>query len=156
MPTVLLVRGWRVFFYADEGNEPIHVHAKKGDAECKLWLDTELLDVEEAWAYAMTPRLRREIRQIVFDHFDVIVEEWNNRFGDRGRADNSIITAVEIETTEEELVVRLADREVRIPWRGARQSLPLQPPSSAAGRNCRPAVMGSVGRCLTRIFRSVV
>jgi len=51
MPTVLLVRGWRVFFCADEGNEPIHVHAKKGD-------------------------------------FDVIVEEWNRRFGDRDHAGN--------------------------------------------------------------------
>ena len=88
MPTVLLVRGWRVFFYANEGNEPIHVHAKKGGAECKLWLNVELLDVEEAWAYGISPRLRREIRQIVFEHFDVIVEEWNNRFGDQDHADN--------------------------------------------------------------------
>ncbi len=88
MPTVLLMRGWRVFFYADEGEEPIHVHAKKGDAECKLWLRTELLDVNEAWAHGMTPRLRREIREIVFAHFDLILVEWNNRFGGRGHADN--------------------------------------------------------------------
>jgi hypothetical protein len=27
-----------------------------------------------------------------------------------------VITAVSIETTEDELVIRLADREVRIPW----------------------------------------
>jgi len=88
MPTVLLVRGWRVFFYADEGSEPIHVHAVKGDAECKLWLHTEQFDLEEAWAYGMSPRLRREIRRIVFEHFDLIVEEWNRRFGDRGHANN--------------------------------------------------------------------
>jgi hypothetical protein len=31
MPTVLLVRGWRVFSYAYEGNEPVHVYAKNGD-----------------------------------------------------------------------------------------------------------------------------
>jgi len=37
LSTVLLVRGWRVFFYADEGHEPIHVHAKKGDMEPSLW-----------------------------------------------------------------------------------------------------------------------
>jgi hypothetical protein len=88
MPTVLLVRGWRVFFYADEGSEPVHVHAKKGNAECKLWLRTELFEVEEAWAHGLTPRLRREIRQIVFDHFDDIVEEWNRRLGDRDHEDN--------------------------------------------------------------------
>jgi hypothetical protein len=88
MPTILLVRGWRVFFYSDEGNEPIHVHARKGDCECKLWLHTELFDVEEAWAHHLTPRLRREIRQIIFNHFDMIVEEWNRRFGGRGHANN--------------------------------------------------------------------
>jgi hypothetical protein len=32
--------------------------------------------------------LRREIRQILFDHFDVIVEEWNRCFGGQGNADN--------------------------------------------------------------------
>ena len=29
MPTILLIKGWRFFFYADEGQEPIHVHAEE-------------------------------------------------------------------------------------------------------------------------------
>jgi len=58
MPAILLMRGWRVFFYSDEGQEPIH------------------------------PRLRREIRKIIFDHFDLIVEEWNRYFGGRHDADH--------------------------------------------------------------------
>ncbi len=33
MPTILLIMGWRLFFYANEGNEPIHVHCRKGDTE---------------------------------------------------------------------------------------------------------------------------
>jgi hypothetical protein len=77
-----------VFFNANEGQEPIHIHAQNGNAECKFWLHTELFDVEEAWGYGLTPRLRREIRQIVFDHFDDIVTEWNRRFGDQDHADN--------------------------------------------------------------------
>ncbi len=48
MPTILMIRGWRVFFYANEGNEPIHVHCRKGDRECKYWLDLENYDIEEA------------------------------------------------------------------------------------------------------------
>jgi hypothetical protein len=36
MPTILLVRGWRLFFSSNEGNEPMHVHARKGGAECKF------------------------------------------------------------------------------------------------------------------------
>jgi hypothetical protein len=46
MPTILRVRGWRVFFYSDEGQEPIHIHARKGDAECKLWLLVDDYDID--------------------------------------------------------------------------------------------------------------
>ncbi|MBT3200249.1 MAG: DUF4160 domain-containing protein [Phycisphaerales bacterium] len=81
MPTVILVRGWRVFFYSNEGNEPVHVHARKDEAECKMWLRVDIYDVEQAWAHKLSPQLQREIRKIVFDHFDLIVEEWNNHFG---------------------------------------------------------------------------
>ncbi len=38
MPTILYVQGRRFHFYSNEGNEPMHVHAVKGDAECKYWL----------------------------------------------------------------------------------------------------------------------
>ncbi len=77
MPTILLVQGWRVFFYSNEGNEPIHVHARKADTECKFWLIPETFEIEEDWSYSLTPPLRREIRRIIFDHFDIIVAEWN-------------------------------------------------------------------------------
>ncbi|MEK7719053.1 MAG: DUF4160 domain-containing protein [Bacteroidota bacterium] len=39
MPTILLIAGWRLYFWANENNEPIHIHAEKGDMECKFWLD---------------------------------------------------------------------------------------------------------------------
>jgi len=86
VPTIILVRGWRVFFYSNESNEPVHVHAEKGDAECKLWLRTDLYDVEEAWSHNLTPRLRREIRKIVFDHFDLILDEWKRHWGESSDA----------------------------------------------------------------------
>ena len=35
MLSILIVLGWRFFFYMNEGNDPIHVHARKGEAECK-------------------------------------------------------------------------------------------------------------------------
>ncbi len=88
MPTILQVRGWRVFFYSDEGHESVHVHARKADAECKIWLRADTFEVEEAWSHGLTPHLRREIRRIVFDHFDLIVEEWNNHFGMTNDAGN--------------------------------------------------------------------
>ncbi len=27
MPTILFIYGWRLFFYSNEGTEPIHIHA---------------------------------------------------------------------------------------------------------------------------------
>ncbi|MGI8785444.1 MAG: DUF4160 domain-containing protein [Acidobacteriota bacterium] len=85
MPTILLVQGWRFFFYMNEGNEPVPIHCHKGDAECKYWLRPELYEIEEAWSYNLSPRLRREVRKIIFDHFDLIVEAWEKQF--RGRRD---------------------------------------------------------------------
>ena len=52
MPTILLVQGWRFFFYANERNEPIHVHARKAGMECKYWLKSAAYDVVEAFACA--------------------------------------------------------------------------------------------------------
>ncbi len=88
MLTIILVRGWRVFFHSNEGQEPVHVHARKGDAECKMWLRTDLFNVEQAWAHNLSPRLHREIRKIIFEHFDLIVEEWERHFGGQDNAGN--------------------------------------------------------------------
>lgn len=76
MPTILVIRGWRLFFYANERNEPPHIHARKGDADCKYWLHPDRFDIETAHEYGMNPSDRRTIRQIVFEHFDYIVSEY--------------------------------------------------------------------------------
>lgn len=76
MPTILLLLGWRLFFYANEGHEPIHVHCKKGDMECKFWLYVDAYDISEAYGYNMTPRARKEVRKIIFQHFEYIVDQW--------------------------------------------------------------------------------
>jgi hypothetical protein len=69
MPTVLFVQGWRLYFCSNEGAEPIHVHAVKGEFECKYWLHPDTFDIVEAFEHSLTPRLRREVRQIIFEHF---------------------------------------------------------------------------------------
>ena len=77
MPTILLIMGWRFFFYANEGDEPVHVHCKKGDAEGKYWLDAETFEAVEAHSFGMSPAGKRQARKIIFEHFDYIVSEWN-------------------------------------------------------------------------------
>lgn len=77
MPTVLMIRGWRLFFYANENNEPIHIHCRKGERECKYWLIRDLFDLDEAYAFGMSSRDRREIKKIIFEHFEYIEEQWD-------------------------------------------------------------------------------
>ena len=77
MPTVLMISGWRFFFYPNEGNEPMHIHCRKGDADAKYWLDVDSFAAVEARAYNMSPADKRAVRRIIFDHFDYIASEWN-------------------------------------------------------------------------------
>jgi hypothetical protein len=77
MPTILLIRGWRFFFYANEGNEPIHIHCRKGEKECKYWLDRRNFDLEEAFSYRMNGKDKREVKKMIFDNFEYIETEWN-------------------------------------------------------------------------------
>ena len=76
MPTILMISGWRFFFYANERNEPIHIHCQKAEAEAKYWLDVDDFEAIEAHRYNMSPADRRTVRRIIFDHFDYIVSEW--------------------------------------------------------------------------------
>ncbi len=76
MPTIIQVKGWRVFFFANERNEPIHVHCKKGNANCKFWILPNIYDIEAEYLYGASPGDVREIRKIIFDNFDTTVEAW--------------------------------------------------------------------------------
>jgi len=78
MPTVLYVMGWRFFFYANEGNEPIHIHCRKAEKECKYWLDTENFDVEETYSYNLNYKDKRQVKKIIFEYFEHIEDEWND------------------------------------------------------------------------------
>lgn len=80
MPTILYILGWRVFFYSNEGLEPMHVHAQKGEMECKFWIYKETFEITEAFSYQLSPKDKREIRKIIFQNFDYIVDQWDRYF----------------------------------------------------------------------------
>ncbi len=81
MPTLLIKHGWRFYFYANERNEPAHVHVEKGNIECKYWLKPDLYDVEEVYAYNLSPSARRQVRRLLFENFDYFVEEYQKTHG---------------------------------------------------------------------------
>lgn len=76
MPTILFVMGWRFFFYANEGNEPIHIHCQKAEKECKFWLDVDNFDIHEAYSYNMNSRDKREVKKIIYEYFEFIETQW--------------------------------------------------------------------------------
>ena len=39
-PMVLIVEGYRFFFFSNEGFEPPHIHVEKGDSHAKWWLQS--------------------------------------------------------------------------------------------------------------------
>ena len=76
MPTVLLVRGWRFFFYSNEGQEPPHIHVKRDSAQAKFWLNIESLGVEQAYVRHMTQQEQRQVQQIISAHFEELLDAW--------------------------------------------------------------------------------
>lgn len=81
MPTRLLIFGWRFHFYSNERNEPIHIHAEKGEKECKYWLDVDEFNIREAFSYNMSPHDTRDVRRMIFQNFDYFVSEWQRVHG---------------------------------------------------------------------------
>lgn len=77
---MIYILGWRIFFYSNEGDEPMHVHAQKAEMECKFWIIEEEFEIREEYAFNLGPADKREIRRIIFQHFDLIIEAWHKHF----------------------------------------------------------------------------
>ena len=79
MPTVFYERGFRFFFYSNEGSprEPVHIHVEKDDAEAKFWLRPE---VQLAYNDGYSARTLRELTGIVAANRERIERAWNEFF----------------------------------------------------------------------------
>lgn len=58
-------------------NEPIHIHFQKGDKESKYLLLREDFEINEAFSYKLSPRVKREAKKIIFEYFELIEKEWD-------------------------------------------------------------------------------
>ena len=56
MPTVLLVNGFRFYFYSNENNEPIHIHVEKAEGNAKFWLEP----IDEEYSYGFSSNERKQ------------------------------------------------------------------------------------------------
>jgi len=72
MPKVLLINGISFLFYSNEGNEPPHIHVKKGDAEAKFWLEPMIeMDFSEDFSVSEL----RFIREVVEEHREEFIRK---------------------------------------------------------------------------------
>lgn len=80
MPVVFRYRGFKFFFYSNEGTprEPIHIHVEKTEVEAKFWL---LSDVRVAYNDEYDARTLRELMGIVEEKKSLIVKAWNEYLG---------------------------------------------------------------------------
>jgi len=78
MPTLLLVKGFRFFFYSNETNEPPHIHVRRGDAGGKIWLEPAAVI---AWLHGFTRSEEREIKEILEIHGETFKNKWYEYFG---------------------------------------------------------------------------
>jgi hypothetical protein len=78
MPTVLIVDGFRFFFYSNENNEPVHIHVEKDGGSGKIWLEPE---IAVAWFYGFTNKEEKEISGIIKEHAEAFKNKWYEYFG---------------------------------------------------------------------------
>ena len=79
MPVVMRVAGFRLFFYANEGQprEPVHVHVERGDSEAKFWVNP---DVRVAYNDGMDAKALREALELVEANRERIEQAWHEFF----------------------------------------------------------------------------
>ncbi|MGG6107269.1 MAG: DUF4160 domain-containing protein [Pantoea ananatis] len=79
MPVILRVRGFKFFFYSNEGTplEPAHIHVRSAEGEAKFWTQGEVrLSTNDGF----DSRTLRELTKLVKDNQTLFVEAWNDYF----------------------------------------------------------------------------
>ncbi|MDY4281307.1 MAG: DUF4160 domain-containing protein [[Pasteurella] mairii] len=81
MPIVLTYKGYKIYFYSNEGVplEPVHVHIDKSGKTAKIWLKP----VSLAYNYGLSSKELKEICDYLQKYEQFIVEVWNDFFNIR-------------------------------------------------------------------------
>ena len=79
MPIVFRYKGFRFFFFSNEGSprEPLHVHVRSADGDAKYWLKPA---VGLADSSGFDARTLRELAQVIESNALLIEGAWNEHF----------------------------------------------------------------------------
>ncbi len=76
MPTVLRSGPYRFFFYAGDGEEPLHVHVERDNCEAKFWLDP----VRLARSHGFSASEINKIDRLIGENERDLLDSWNEFF----------------------------------------------------------------------------
>lgn len=82
MPSLFLVFGYKIYFWANEGNEPVHVHVSKGKpspSATKIWI-TRAGGTIVVNSSRIPKKDLAKIEAFVQSNAVSIVNAWNNVF----------------------------------------------------------------------------
>ena len=80
MPVVFRWKGYKFFFFSNEGDprEPVHIHVRCHGARAKFWLNP----VAVAENIGFAAHELSEMTRVVSDNQDKIERAWHEHFGD--------------------------------------------------------------------------
>ena len=77
MLVILILNGFRFFFYSNENNEPPHIHVSKGDGYAKFWL---IPDIELVEYYSFKANEIKTAWNIATENKELFITKWNEYF----------------------------------------------------------------------------
>jgi len=75
--TVLRIGSYKFFFYANEGDEPRHIHVWSANGQAKFWLEP----VELVKSTGYNAHELRRIERSVEENLVLLIEAWDSFFG---------------------------------------------------------------------------
>ncbi|MCQ2594576.1 MAG: DUF4160 domain-containing protein [Treponemataceae bacterium] len=85
MPSILKIRGYCIYFWSNENEEPIHVHIAKGipvENATKLWITKDGGCIEANNNSHIPEKELKILSRIISANFFVIMSAWKNHFPD--------------------------------------------------------------------------
>jgi hypothetical protein len=76
MPEVFRVEGYVVFFYANEGQEPVHVHVRRGGGFAKFWIEP----LELVYAKGLKTKEIARAEELIAERRKLILTCWHENF----------------------------------------------------------------------------
>jgi len=79
MPVIIRYKGYRFFFFSNEGEplEPIHIHVRQGESVAKFWIYPQISVAE---SYGIKSSELRDLMKVIKENKKLIVRCWYEHF----------------------------------------------------------------------------